>query len=280
MIKTILVFLSLITLIACTNSPDLRPDVYINADSLLQSGINAYKEDRYPVAIQHFNRAMTFYESVDDEHGVIKARLNLANTALAYSDFKAAKTQIENLKQQSTKGLLAASLTQRLIFLQTKFYFAQQDYANALDTIKPLLEQPPFSLKLLATMARLEALNSRATETLWLNKFQQALAKLELKNIKQQMVLNRILAHYAVKEEDYNQAEILLNTALNYYKKQASRRAIADCLEQLAEIAQLKNNLSKAREQWNKALKIRLWLKDEYKAEYIRKQLLKIPVKI
>lgn len=272
MIKLILLLVSL-NFSGCTAAPDLRPDLYSDADNLLALGIEAYKKDHYHQAKKHFLQAIALYQSVADQINIYKARLNLANTLLAYSDFSAAKIQIALLKQLTTEGLFNAKLLQRLVLLEVKFYFSQQDYATALEVIKPLLSKSPPKLTILATVARLDILNSAATNRYWMTQFEQALAKMTFKPIKQQRVLTRLLAYITFKKKDYEQTEILLNQLLIDYQNLANRRGIADCLEKLAELAIARKNQPQAIKQWHKALKIRLWLKDVYKANKIRRLL-------
>ena len=90
MIKFLLMIISL-NLMSCIIPPDLRPDVYSQAEGLLQLGVEAYKHDHYQRAIKHFEQAIVLYQSVADEKGVYSAWLNITNTALAYSNFSKAK---------------------------------------------------------------------------------------------------------------------------------------------------------------------------------------------
>jgi tetratricopeptide (TPR) repeat protein len=257
----------------CTSSADLRPDVYISADNLLGLGVDAYKKDQYQRAKKYFTQVIKLYQSIADERGIYKARLNLTNTVLAYSDFVTAKTQIKLLKQQNKQGFLDAQLQRRLILAEVKFYFLQQDYAAALKIIHPLVLQSTPDLILLATLARLEVLDSAATKMYWMNKFEQALTKESIKPIKLQLILKRLLAYIAYKKNNLKQAKTLLNQLLTNYQQQANRRGIADCLESIAELELASGNQPQAVIQWKKALAIRLWLKDEYKVEKIQKLL-------
>ncbi len=273
MIRVVWLILAL-SLAACTTAPDLRPDVYIRADGLLQHGIEAYKNDHYSRAAQHFKQALTLYQSIDDERGVQLAHFNLANNALAYSDFKTATTHISFLEQLR---VLSEKLTRRLLLLRAKFHFAREEYAEASRLIKPLsvdlAVQPQPDLTLLATLARLEVLDSAGKKTDWLERFQAALNRLETKDEKQQAILERILGHLAFKKGDYEQAAQSFSRALMYYKKQARRRGIAACLKKLADIELAREKKVDAVEHLNKALKIYRWIKDDYKAGKIEKRL-------
>lgn len=269
MIKRILLVLTL-NLMGCTSSADLRPDVYISADNLLELGVSAYKKDQYQRAKKYFTQVIKLYQSVANARGIYKARLNLTHTVLAYSDFVTAKTQIKLLKQQNKQGFLDAQLQRRLVLVEVKFYFLQEDYAVALKIIKPLLLQSPPNLMLLATLARLEVLDSAATKMYWMNKFEQALSKESIKLTKLELTLKRLLAYIAYKKNNSKQAKILLNQLLTHYQQQANRRGIADCLESIAELELASGNQSQAVIEWKKALAIRLWLKDKYKAGKIQ----------
>jgi tetratricopeptide (TPR) repeat protein len=276
MIKYIGFILSL-SLISCTSAPDLRPSVYSHADNLLTLGVEAYRQDYYQRAEKHFNQAIVLYQSVADGINSYKTRLNLANTLLAYSNFSAAKQQIKLLKQHIMEQALAPELRRRLILLEVKFYFLQQDYATALNVIEPLLTQSDFKLTMLATLARLEILNSAATQRHWMKKFERALTNIEdPKPIKSQQILTGLLAYIATKNEDYPQAKTLLTQLLIAYQQHANRRGIAQCLEKLAALALIQNHQQQARIYWNQALTIRLWLKDVYRAEKIRQLLKKL----
>lgn len=276
MIRFACLFLAL-SLAGCTAAPDLRPDVYIRADGLLQHGIEAYENDDYPRASQHFKQSLALYQSIDNVRGVQLAHFNLANNALAYSDFKTASTHLDFLTGRQNKGLLTEKLTRRLLLLRVKFHFLRDDYAEALRLIKPLsagLAMPPQpDLTLLAALARLEVLDSAGKITGWLEKFQTALSKLETKDEKWQASLERILGHVAFKKGDYGQAAQSFNRALAYYKKQAKRRGIAVCLQRLADIELARKRKAAAVEYLEKALKIYQWIKDDYRAGKIAKQL-------
>jgi hypothetical protein len=283
MIKLVILVLSL-TLPACAGSSDVRPDIYNKGENLLHNGLIAYKEDDFPTALQKFNSALLFYQSLDDIKGAQLARINLVETSLALNDFAATEQQLTILKQQDVDGFLDEPFKNKVILLEVKLLFQQQRYNEALTTIKPLLLQldkqdltDNTKLNLLATAARLETLISSGTKPQWLNKFRASLAQeKEPQQPKFQIILKRIDAIIASQKQQYHEALKLLHEALDYYKLQADRRAIASCLEEIAATELAQNNKSQALEYLKRALTIRAWLKDQYNFDKIQQKIMLI----
>jgi len=283
MIKFVIMVLSL-TLPACAGSPEVRPDINSKGENLLHSGLIAYKKDDFPTALQKFNSALLFYQSLDDTKGAQLSRINLVETSLALSDFAAAEQQLTILKQQAVAGFLDETFKNRVILLEVKLLFQQQRYSEALAAIEPLLlpldgQEPTDNndLSMLATAARLETLISAKTKSQWLDKFRAALAReREPQQPKFQIILKRIDATIASQKQQYHEALKLLQEALTYYKLQADRRAIASCLEDIAVIELAQNNKSKALGYLKRALSIRVWLKDQYNIDKIQQKIVLI----
>ena len=84
--------------------------------------------------------------------------------------------------------------------------------------------------------------------------------------ISQQALFKRLAAHIALQQEQHQQAIALMQQSINLYKTKANRRAIATCLEEMAQIYLAKNNYPAARERLTRALAIRQWLKDQYRS--------------
>jgi tetratricopeptide (TPR) repeat protein len=281
MIKPVILILSL-SLLACAGDPEVRPDRYSKGDNLLQSGLIAYKKDDFPDALQKFDSALLFYQSLDGTRGVQLSRINRVETLLALSNFAAVEQQLAILKQQAVDGFPDESFKDRVILLEVKWLFQQQRYSEALAAIEPLLlpldkREPADNneLNLLATAARLETLISAKTKPRWLDKFRTALAQ-EPQQPKFQTILKRIDATIPSQKQQYREALKLLHEALGYYKLQADRRAIASCLEDIAAIELAQNNKSQALGYLKRALSIRVWLKDPYNIDKIQHKIVLI----
>lgn len=274
--KLVLLLLSL-ALFACAKSPDLRPDVYARGERLLSSGVLEYKNENYTGAQQKFYRALMLYQSIDSSKGTQLARVNLVESLLAINDFAAAEVQLTILKQEKKNGVINGLLNDRIVMLEVKLLFQKQQYREALVVIEPLLlqmEQQEIKankrLELLATAARLEALVSDETESQRISKFREALLLERTGQTKYQIILKRIDAINAMQNQQYDEALILLHEALDYYKDQTDRRAIAACLEDIAEIELKLDNQEQALNYLERALAIRTWLKDQYHIDKIQ----------
>ena len=278
---TILVFC--FALIACAGRPDSQPDIYSKGERLLSGGVIDYKNDNFSAAQQKFYRALILYQSIDNSRGIQLSEINLVESLLALSDFKAAEEQLAILKQKKMNGAINDPLKYRVILLEVKMLFQKQQYRESLSVIEPLLLQSEKRgkndnerVELLATAARLETLMNMETEHQWLDKFREVL--LEERNLqpKFQVILKRINAVIATQNQQYHEALKLLHEALNYYKDQANRRAIAACLEEIAEIEFKQHNQAEALKYLKRALTIRNWLKDQYHIEKINKRIMQV----
>jgi tetratricopeptide (TPR) repeat protein len=273
--KWLAIALSL-SLSACVTTPDLRPELYLKSEQMMQQGLQAYEQDNFTEAQQKFSQALELYQSFDNDKGIALSLLNLIETALGVSDFKQAQVYLKQVKSYA----LATDLKRKVILLEVKLAFEQENYPLALANLKPLLGElegqknlGDAQLNLLAMQARLEVLNSSLTQSAALAKFETALAQNEAKSPYYQALLQRILAVIALKRRDYLSATTLLTQALTYYKEQANRRSIAACLEDLAEIEIAQRHQPAAQNYLQRALVIRQWLKNKYKSDKIVKQL-------
>ena len=264
---------------ACVTSPEPRPEPYLKSEELLQQGISAYESDNFSEAQQKFSQALELYLSFDNNKGIALTRLNLAETALASSDFDSVKSYFQQLKQQAVNNDFEAELKRKLILLEARLQFEQQQYPAALATLQPLLAEldeqkktDEAQLNLLAIQARLEVSIAPLANSNGLSRFQSALAETEPKP-DYQALLKRILAITALKRSDYQTASSLLTEALAYYQEQANRRSIAACLEELAELEIARQHRKSAQEYLKKALLIRQWLKNDYKSAKIKQRL-------
>ena len=272
-----------LALIACTNNADLRPDSYSKGERLLANGVINYKNDKFSAAQQNFHRALLLYQSIDNSKGVQLARINLVETLLALNNFDAAEEQLAILKQKKISGMINDPIKDRIILLEVRLLFKKQKLHEALAVIEPLLLQLETQeindnkqLELLATAARLEALITVETESRWVRKFRRILSEETKFHPKFQVILKRIDAIIATQNQQYQEALNLLHEVLSYYQGQADRRAIATCLEEIAEIELKQHNKAQGLEYLKRALTIHVWLKDQYHIDKIQKRIIQV----
>ena len=168
-------------------------------------------------------------------------------------------------------------LNERVVLLEVKLLFKKQQYLESLALIEPLIliKQPGSEhIELLATAARLEALIGEEAEVQWNKLFRKTLLQENNIQAKYQVILKRIDAIIAIQNQQYQTALELLQDASDYYKEQANRRAIANCLEEMADVEFKLNNQEQALRYLERALSIRVWLKDQHHINKIQKRMI------
>jgi len=275
----LILFVFSFSLLSCAGHSGSRSDIRSKGESLLSNGVLYYQKDNFPAAQQNFYRALVHYQSIDHAKRVQLARINYTESLLALNDFDAAEEQLALLKTNNEKGKTASLLEDRVVMLEVKLLFQKQQYPEALVVIEPLLvqieqqESNKKRLDLLATAARLEVLNAEKSTNQWEARYRELLLEEKNKQPKYTVILKRIDAVIATQKKQYNDALKLLHGALVYYKEQANRRAIATCLEEIADIEFKQQHYPQAIDYLKKALSIRIWLKDQYHIEEIQKKI-------
>ena len=270
MTKALLIIL-LLSLNACARRQDIRPQPIIQSEQIMQQGLKFYRQDSYIQAIQTFNKALLLYQSFDDQNGILLAKINLIESALAISLFDLAKQTLDSLP---SRMLLDESLKNKVLLLTAHSFFLQENYEQALKTIQPLLSQLPEintplsrkQINLLLTQTKFAIFAQSAEASQWFEKLNKVILDNSQLTISQQALFKRLAAHIALQKEQHQQAIALMQQSINLYKTKANRRAIATCLEEMAQIYLAKNNYPAARERLTRALAIRQWLKDQYRS--------------
>jgi len=269
-----------IFLAGCVSEGDTRPAPYLKGEALLQQGLEAYQHDNFIQASEKFTAAFVLYQSFANTKGMLLAQLNLIETALAMDDFAQVTTGLARLEKQE----LEPALQHKLALLEVKLAYQQQNYPLALQKLQPLLieisPQLPATdaaLTLWAMQAQLQLLTQPQLSSTGLALFQQGLSQLVTPSPYYEALLKRLLAQVALNQQDYATAHTVLTQALAYYQAQANRRAIANCLEDLAAIAAAQHLKNQQKQYLLKSLAIWTWLNNEYKHQLLQNQLKNLP---
>jgi tetratricopeptide (TPR) repeat protein len=256
---------ALLLLAACGGSPDTRAKPLIDAENALNSGTNAYYNDEHKRAAEQFLRALRLYQSIDHHPGIIVARINLTETAIATGNYSGAEEQIELIQELLPDSGSAADET-RMRFLQVRLLFQQERYSDAIDTLQPLL--PSFdseqkavdpmshSLNAIASMARLAIASNSDDAGLWINRLAITLDNSQTPSTRYHALLLRLKAS---QQTDAVTVRKLLDEALALYKQQSYRRGIAASLQQMSMIEVNAGNSQEAIQLLERALRIHAW---------------------
>lgn len=277
----ILVVLLVMPLLSCSTTHDARPQAIIDAETQMQRGTAAYIEDRYAVAARHFSQALQLYHSLDHQPGILSSLSNLAETAIAIGNYSQAEDLLHQLQNQH-KLTTDTAHKNRIQLLHIKLLFHQQDYAQAIRKLSPLLPEfndqqqsklpMPLDLNIISTMARLMSITDHVDSNLWNRRFQQAMAQ-QPESPRYQALWLRLQAEALHRNGDPDQALQRLQQALQLSKQQAHRRGIAASLQHMARIQVSRDEMETAVGLYERALKIQLWTTNKTASEKIMQQL-------
>jgi len=261
MIKLCLALLCIVNLIACSSHQVIeRPYAMTQPESMMQKGLQVYQQDDYLQAHQFFTQALVLYQSIDDEVGQKQAKFNLIKANLAIHRFKQVDTVLNSVEE--TNNAEWSLLKANVLFAKGQYKQAFQAIASDLLDVKT---------QVLITSKQRNQLFIQTKFALFADAKESSVFYQRLKQeqpvftIAQQALFKRLDAHYHRQQGQPEQALELMSMALTLYKSQANRRAIANCLEELATLYQLQHQPNKAKSLLKRAFIIRKWLKDDYK---------------
>lgn len=256
--------LAAVAVAGCTTPPDPRPAVYVEAERLLGRGVAAYADDAYPDAAGLFAQALSAYQSVDDRAGMLRAYLNLTETALALGNLELARDHLARATVLADE-LGAAADGRRLAQLAVSIALKAGDYPAALRLIEPLLPAAgePADAIALALFSDRALLALRLGEPVepWLARYRQALTRADAGPLASAR-LYRLEGEALRLAGDLDGARARLEQALAGFKRAAHRPGIAATLEGLGLVAKAGGDTADARESLRRALYVRVWTFD------------------
>jgi len=267
--------ITVVLLAGCSSVSDTRPEVLRTSERYLQQGVEAYGNSDYVSATDFFSKALAEYRSIDDLHGILLSRINLAETAMAAGTYAAIKHQLE-AAEHIVRTLGGSEYQPRLELLRAQSYWHEKRQAQALTALVPLLpefdsegkpQQRLDALKLSAIMLRTDIAfadidTDAKSAKLWLRRLGFAFDRTDNTTPLHQARLRRFEAQWSLQAGDLEAAEKRFSEALEAYRKAAARPAIAATLSESAYVAEQKKEWSVAEDRLLRALFIRVWILD------------------
>ncbi len=263
----------LLLLQACAGVSDDRPEVVRESERYLERGVAAFRDDDYVTAASLFSKALLHYRSFDDAEGVLLSHINLAETALALGNHRAAGKQLALAEQVIHREASLAEHGSRVTLLRATSAVEQGNAELAMELLAPLLPgfgadgRPlspamPTALAALVLRTRLALLEADAPE-LWVGRLQRSLDGLSGEpDPAQSARLKRFQAQLAASERRWGAAHALYREALASYRELAARRGIAQTLEEWAALYMAQEEWEAARDRLQRALFVRSWYHD------------------
>ncbi len=257
-------------LAGCVSAPDPRPLVYREGDRLLEQGVEAFADSNYPGAAALFRKALVRFQGVDDSAGVLRARMNLAEVAMALGRLDAVRDELRAARALLERSR-ADTYARRLRLLEAGLATREGDRRGAEKLLAPLLpggggeapDVPPdrIALAALADRTRLAFEEDQASAEAWTTRLAHAIEKSgEAPLLRARLA--RFQAELARRQSHYGAADALLYSAHALYAAAAYRPGIAATLVEWAALAEEQGEREIARDRLKRALAIRLWILD------------------
>jgi len=257
MIKPALLALTAVLLSACVSAPEQRPAALLQGERFLEMGVQSFRADDYANAATHFTHALNHYLGLDHHPGILRSRINLAETALAVGNGAAAERHL-----RAARPLAGAAEAARLQLLHSSVALWQDRPDTAVELLAPLLEGTPRADGLyrsaLANRSAAALARHDADAAAWVERYAAALRGVEGGALVGR--LYRFRAELARRSGDGAAATAALQQALEVYKAIPDRPGTAATLEQWAALLMDGQQWDAAEDHLQRALHIRLWL--------------------
>lgn len=267
MIKRLAFTATMSLLCACgTPLPEKQAEPLQSAVEYETRGVEAHRAGRYELADRYFNAARELYLMFDRRHEQARTLVNLTQNALIINELDGAYDYLTALDVQIRYAKLP-ELQPRLELLQSEYLIRTERYSEAIQTLNDLLADTMTPEQL-----REPALINRAVVAVNLNEpdagqwLSRAEAAAEQGSPLQKARLLRLRGQLA-QTQDAPAAEAFFSKALRIYREQRFPPGIAASLAEWGALELAGGNAASAGTLFQRALSIRLEMRDRHTAE-------------
>ncbi len=247
---------------ACTIAPveETLPDSITSPANHLNKGIHQYNNNNYPQAINHFEKALLQYRSIDNQTGIAQCCMNLAKSFMAVNNNQMAAEYLLKANKIITQASLT-KLAEHLHLLNSTLAIKSGLYEQALQELNPALISSNTAIQLAALKNRntIAFLRNDSDRKQWLEKYRNLQQKNPTNSSSHQA---RILRFESELAENTKTKNALLTRALAISQNLPDRTAIAATLTQWLQIDIDTEQFDKAEDKALRALFIRHQLGD------------------
>ncbi len=268
----------------CASNAIKKPVVILDAESYTSEGLKAFSEAKWHRAKFSFSKALSFYQGIDHQQGILLSQINLAEVALVMND----STKVEKLLADASivaNKTSQVTIQTRIALLYVRNALQQNQLELAKKILQPLL--PEFTGKtaknkvsyseLVALTYQIKiAFEKNNNALLWTRRYANALALSGINDINLDSRLLRFQAVLLQQQGDNVAAESKLLQALAGYKKDLIRSGIAVTLSELGEHYVKEGRWQDAKEYFNRAIVVFRYLKDLDKVSQFTEKLVKV----
>ncbi len=254
-----------IALAACSGSPERPPppEPLADARAMHELAAEAFDAGRYRDAIAGFRDAERRFLSVDDPHGIAVAAISQAEIQLLLGENDDASRSLQRARTAASRTG-NSRLRERAQLLQARLAM-NGDTATARQILNGLSATTTPSIAAQVRLLSCE-LEMRRGET-------ECAAGLVADDARTAARIAHLQARAALDRGDEDAAGLLLERALTNYRALAFRPGIAAVHEAKAALARRSGNHESAREHLERALYLRLWIRDRVHSAEVLAQL-------
>lgn len=269
-----------VILSGCGKQSVTKPVEIEDATSYTNDGLQAYAESDWNKAQWLFNRALSLYEGIDDQQGVLHSHINLAEVALSEHNYPVSLNHL-NLAGDIAKTKPNEHYHARITLLYALIALQQKQIDRAERLLQLLLPgfdgQIPNAIQVTAVAVRTKiAFIHNKDEALWTNRYANAL---KLSNTYPQDLTFRLLRFKSLllqQKGKYAEAELNLQQSLAGYKTILNRQGIAATLLELGQLYKKQERWEEARYHFDRSKAVFRYLRDLGKVDQIKEYLLDV----
>lgn len=245
-----------------------------------RAGLN-YQHGRYAPAIRQYQLALDLYRSIDDLEQQVRTQINLIETALLINRLDFVKAQLVPLSELIKFSELKMAMP-RWQLLHCRYLLKIEQTEQALTELEKLSQDEAITRQanlrqtVAVDMAVAAAHLSHPNADKYLHQ-----AELEVGNqasLKARLL--RIRASLAAKSDDFVNAELSYNRALQYYRDALFKPGIAATLAELGKLYLNQEKPVQARHFFDRALAVRLQLSDYHQSGILLTRLEQLEVSL
>jgi tetratricopeptide (TPR) repeat protein len=275
-------------LISCGGHTASKPAVVQDAENYTNEGMQAFAESNWQQAQRSFTRALSLYQGIDDQQGVLQSHINLAEVALSVRDYQASQRHLD----QATDIIRTKSLSpyqQRIVLLYALQALQQKHIVQAEHLLLSLL--PVFhnstsvtipdaiQMSAIANRTKIAFMNNQ-DEALWVLRYAKALEIYDSKDYDLEARLLRFQSSLLQRQGDYDASEAKLQQALSIYKNNFSRTGIAVTLFELGLLYMHQAQWQNAQDYLNRSIAVYHYLRDIDKVTQVTESLEKVELEL
>ena len=273
---------------SCGGHTASKPAVVLDAENYTNEGMQAFAESNWQQAQRLFAKALSLYQGIDDQRGVLQSHINLAEVALSVRDYQASQRHLD----QATAIIRTKSPSpyqQRITLLYALQALQQKHIVQAEHLLLSLLpvfhnSTPvtiPDAIQMAAIANRTKiAFMNNQDEALWVLRYAKSLKISDSKDYDLEARLLRFQSSLLQSQGDFDASEAKLQQALSIYKNNFSRTGIAVTLFELGLLYRHQAQWQNAQDYFNRSIAVYDYLRDIDKVTQVTESLEKVKLEL